>query len=133
MGERVNVLISAYNGRKYIREQIDSVLEQQGVEPYIYVRDDGSSDGTADYVRSIYPEERVTVMEGENLGHGGSFYELTRSAEEGSYWAFCDQDDVWLPHKLKKALEWMKTQDETKPLLFHSAYECRNKALSQGL
>ncbi|MCR4587913.1 MAG: glycosyltransferase, partial [Lachnospiraceae bacterium] len=130
MSKCVNVLISAYNGKKYIKEQIDSILAQQDMETRIFVRDDGSSDGTPEYVRSLYPEDKVQLIQGNNLKHGGSFYELTRLAEEGDYWAFSDQDDIWLPGKLKKAVDWMESQETDQPLLYHSAYECRNEDLS---
>ncbi len=132
----MNVLISAYNGKKYIDAQMESILKQEKADVHICVRDDGSTDGTAEYIKGRYPEDRVTVVSGENVGHGRSFYQLVQMAETGDYWAFSDQDDVWLPEKLRMAVEWMEAQsqdDPQMPLLFHSAYECRNEDLTQVL
>ncbi len=130
------MLISAYNGKKYIEAQIDSILAQKDVQVHIYVRDDGSTDDTVSFLESRYAETPLEVIRGENLGHGGSFYELVRLADTGDYWAFSDQDDVWLPEKLSAAASWMK-EEEAKtpgvPLLYHSAYECRNEDLSEVL
>lgn len=104
---KVTVMMSTYNGSKYLEEQIDSVLNQNGVKVNFLVRDDGSTDDTLDII-SRYEEIR-TVGNGENLGVGNSFMELVYSAdEEADYYAFCDQDDIWLPEKLKTAVEMIE-------------------------
>lgn len=96
--------MSAYNGERFLKEQLDSVLAQKNVSVTLYVRDDGSQDATC-RILSRY-EGRINYLQGENLGVGNSF--MTILYEAGThydYYAFCDQDDIWLPEKLEKAIE----------------------------
>ena len=116
------VLMSAYNGEKYIREQIDSILAQEGVALTLYIRDDGSSDATplilAEYaskderVRFVNPQTR------ENFGVCRSFLMLVRYALKDNsrteYFSFADQDDVWRTEKLKRAAGYLKNAGRPK-------------------
>ena len=117
---RVNVLISTYNGKEYIKEQIESILHQTYSNIHIYIRDDGSNDGTIEVLES-YDCDAITIIKGEQIGYGKSFLSLLRLASEGEYWAYCDQDDVWFPEKISVAVQWLK-QQESVPCMFHSAY-----------
>lgn len=131
----VNVLISTYNGAKYIKEQLDSIFAQTYQEFRVYIRDDGSSDDTlniiADYIKNQHLQNRVTVIEGANVGFCCSFFELLKVAKDGDYWAFCDQDDVWYPDKLLLAVNWMRGKEPDMPLLYHSAFSIGNEDLSE--
>ena len=119
MAPRVLVLLAAYNGERYLREQIDSVLAQEGdFDLRLRVRDDGSSDGTAAILReyrSRFPD-RVEVLSGENIGYNACFFTLIDSAADCDYCALCDQDDVWLPGKLQAAVTHL--EKETRPALY---------------
>ena len=97
MEELVNVLISTYNGEKYIKDQIDSILGQTYPNIRIYVRDDGSSDNTCNILKEYEKAGKIVLFRGDNVKWGKSFLTLLKKAETGSYWAFSDQDDVWLP------------------------------------
>ena len=73
----IAVLMSTYNGQKYIREQIDCILSQKDVDVQLFIRDDGSSDDTVSIVKEYtekYPN--VHFYQGENLGVGSSFMDL---------------------------------------------------------
>ena len=129
----VNVLISTYNGEKYIGEQIDSILRQSYPHIQIYVRDDGSSDSTVEILRGYEARGQIHVLTGENVGYGRSFGKLLQYAEEGDYWAFCDQDDVWLRDKVKWAVEWLDEQPDDVPALFGNAYELTDETLGKSL
>lgn len=120
---KVNIILSAYNGEKYIREQLDSLLEQSYPNIAVYVRDDGSGDGTAAILKEYEKAGSITFIQGENLGFCGSFMELLRLAQDGDYWSFCDQDDIWYPDKVKLATEWLAGQEQDKPLLYYSLSE----------
>ena len=79
----VGVLMSTYNGEKYIREQLDSIFEQEDVNVKLFVRDDGSADRT----RNILKEYAVTyelmdLSDGERVGPGESFMRLLCKAKE---------------------------------------------------
>lgn len=103
----VTILLSTYNGEKYICEQIDSLLNQKNVDVRILIRDDGSKDSTVSLIES-YEDERITYYVGNNLGVVGSYMELLEKAPDSDYYAFCDQDDYWLDNKLEKAVGKLK-------------------------
>ena len=128
---KVIVLLSSYNGEKYIREQLDSLVAQQ-LQPYrIIVRDDGSKDDTQAILEeyaSKYPFIRYYT--GENKGVARSFWDLIENTEEGDYYALCDQDDVWFPDKLSRAVECLKQEDNNMPLLYCSKYTLTDKDLN---
>lgn len=107
----VAVLMSTYNGELYLREQLDSIFRQKYVNVTIYIRDDGSADNTIDILsdyEKCYPG-KIYVDRGINVGWKRSFMELVRKTSKLSckydYYAFSDQDDIWLPEKLKRATE----------------------------
>lgn len=111
----VNVLISTYNGETYIAQQIDSILEQTYSDFRIYVRDDGSNDGTLNVLSKYENEKQIVVFKGENIGFGRSFLWLLNEIDTGEYWAFCDQDDVWAKDKLQKAVDALERMDNCNP------------------
>lgn len=121
---RVAVLMSTYNGEKYLGEQIDSLLRQTDVELDIYIRDDGSTDRTPDilneYAKNNY---NIHVTAEKNIGLGNSFMSLVFNVPaDFDYYAFSDQDDIWLENKLIKAIELIKENDT--PTLY-----CSNQRL----
>lgn len=126
--EGIVVLMSAYNGARYLPTQLDSILSQDYQPVTLLVRDDGSPDGgeTLRILRKYEQENplRVMVLEGENLGFADSFSELVRSALERfpnvSRFAFADQDDVWMPEKLSRAIGMMKSCPDALPVAYCS-------------
>ena len=128
---RVNVLLSTYNGAAYLPEQLDSVLSQTNTSLLLQVRDDGSSDGTLDLLNDYCAEHnQMVVRQGQNLGVVESFFDLLRDADPRcEYFAFCDQDDVWLPSKMANAVEMLDQADASQPLL----YFCRLQYVDSNL
>lgn len=120
----VLVLMSTYNGEKYLREQLDSIIAQENVCVTIFVRDDGSKDSTAEILEEYkckYPE-RIILEKGGNIGCLKSFFWLMREAAEkynnfDSY-AFSDQDDVWLKDKLYRGADALAKTDTKFKLYF---------------
>lgn len=105
--KKVMVLLSSYNGEKYISEQLDSLLSQTWNNLKILIRDDGSCDKTVDILekyRKKYPNKIDFVCE-KNIGVIKSFFRLIEMSEESDYYFFCDQDDVWKKEKVEKAIE----------------------------
>lgn len=133
--EQINVLVSTYNGEKYIEEQLKSIDCQTYSNVHVYVRDDGSTDHTVElvnrYIRENELSDKYTVATGENIGFSKSFHLLMQMADSGEYWAFCDQDDVWYPNKLSNAVKWMQTQKNDIPLLYQSKIAIGNSDLSE--
>lgn len=121
----VLVLMSTYNGYNYLEEQVESIIIQKGVQSKLLIRDDGSSDDTLSLLESIsekYPN-RIAIIQGENLGASNSFLELCRRAEKTNYlwFAFSDQDDVWLPEKLSSAIDRLRVIGETSGRMYASS------------
>lgn len=109
MSRKVAILLSAYNGEKYLEAQLDSLLKQKGCEIEIFIRDDGSTDRTLEIVQKYENElQNVHVNSGKNIGYRDSFFELLFTAKDFDYYAFCDQDDVWMEDKLSAALEFLE-------------------------
>ncbi len=107
----VAVLMSTYDGQRFLKEQIDSVLIQQNVCLTLFVRDDGSNDDTLQIIKSY--GERVVFLRGTNVGVGNSFMTVLQAAgQDFDYYAFCDQDDIWLPDKLYKGISSICLYDE---------------------
>lgn len=122
MSKKVCVLLSTYNGERYLEEQLDSLLEQIQVDVQIFVRDDGSTDGTHEILSTYAQNGLLTWYEGKNVGPADSFMDLVRNAPECDYYAFCDQDDVWLPEKLWRAMDVLcKENNDQQPALYYGS------------
>lgn len=109
----IDILLSTYNGAKYLSEQLDSLISQDYTDWRLLVRDDGSTDETLSVVRRYAErDERIHIMHDElgNIGVIRSFEELLRWSE-APYVMFCDQDDVWLESKVSKTLERVQSAE----------------------
>lgn len=108
----VHILLATYNGAKYLPEQLDSIARQTYKRWSLTVSDDGSHDGTQDIVKSFADrvQQPVRMLQGPSLGSSThNFFHLIQQAPADSVqdlYAFCDQDDVWLDHKLERAVAW---------------------------
>ena len=117
----VLVLVSTYNGEKYLSQQLDSLLEQQGVDVSILARDDGSKDGTIAILKDYSAKfPNLSFYQGENVGPCMSFFDLLTHAVGYDYYAFCDQDDVWDNDKLLSAIKLLSLQPDSIPVLYCS-------------
>lgn len=106
----VAVCLAAFNGLRYLQEQVDSILAQTGVDTTLFVSVDTSSDGTEDWFRNLQSTHaRVVLLPcGQTFGGAArNFFRLLREVDFSSfeYVAFADQDDIWLPGKLKRATD----------------------------
>lgn len=106
---KVLILLSTYNGENYLTEQLESLIAQTGIDITILIRDDGSTDNTCELLKEYaekYPN-KIIVDFAKNIGCTGSFFTLMKMAVEEyskyDYYAFSDQDDVWMPDKLNAA------------------------------
>lgn len=120
----VTVLMSTYNGEKYLKEQIDSLMLQKNVDMKILVRDDGSSDKTTCFLDDYQDKGVLTWYTGPNLRPAKSFLNLIMNAPKSDYYAFCDQDDVWNEDKLERAVITLeKYGDASIPRLYCANYQ----------
>jgi rhamnosyltransferase len=120
---RVGILMSTFNGEQFVDEQIESILRQTYRDFTLYIRDDGSSDSTAERVDEwTHRDSRVQRLgqdTDENLGVVGSFMCLLNAVNADIYF-FSDQDDVWYPEKLARTLEEFARHDQTRPLAVYT-------------
>lgn len=114
---KVLIMLSTYNGEKYICEQMNSLYEQKDVEFHLLVRDDGSKDRTCQIIES-YRERfhNIDLIRAENVGVVRSFHLLITEAINNysgyDYYAFCDQDDVWYNDKLITACNKLRDSNQ---------------------
>ena len=104
---RILVVMSTYNGEKYLNGQIESILNQERVNLTLVIRDDGSKDKTPEIIKEYAEKDsRIIPIYGENIGFRKSFFNTLKDnvSDEYDYYAFADQDDVWMPDKLAVAV-----------------------------
>lgn len=131
----VAILMSTYNGEKYLKEQINSILHQSEKQWNLFIRDDGSTDKTREIVQEFCSlDERIKFISGQkNLGASLSFFELLKSIDS-EYYMFCDQDDFWLDHKVSSSLSFIKMKEKENksiPILCYADCYVVNKNLEK--
>lgn len=132
----IEILLSVYNGEKYLQEQIDSILSQTYKDWNLLVRDDGSKDRSLDIIKEYatkYPDKiRIHTDSFGNVGVKRSF-ELLLEASNSEYFMFCDQDDFWLPNKIELSYNQIKLDESSLgsdvPLLVHTDLSIVNQNL----
>ena len=109
--ELIDILLPTYNGAKYVEELIQSLFLQVYQNWRLIIRDDCSSDQTIEIIQRFareYPARFIIIPnEGKHLGIIGSFAHLLEVSKE-KYTMFCDQDDIWLPKKIKLCYDRIK-------------------------
>lgn len=115
----IAVLMSTFNGEKYLREQIDSILNQSGnFQLDLWVRDDGSTDQTTIILEEYFRKGLLNWYSGRNLSPAYSFLDLIIHCPKYDFYAFADQDDYWIDDKMKSAINVIK--DQNGPALYFS-------------
>ena len=134
MNPKVLVMLATYNGEKYLKEQINSILNQKNVDVYIRASDDLSTDNTLNILseyKNKYSNFDFTINE-KNKGFTYNFLDLIYiSNDEFDYYAFCDQDDVWLDNKLSKAIEKIQLENNKSGILYCSNLKLVDKNLKE--
>lgn len=135
--KKIAVLMSTYNGENFIREQLDSILNQKNVDIVLYIRDDGSKDNTVNIIREYMKKNACIrfMKDNKNLRPGASFMKLLlnviKKEEKYDFYAFSDQDDIWLEDKLSAAAEKIGCTDE--PTLYCSNQYIYRNGNNEGL
>lgn len=108
--DKTAILMAAYNGEKYLKEQIDSILDQSFQDWELFIHDDGSKDSTVKILESYaekYPD-RIHVLKGPAAGGAKNNFLYLMNSVSAPYILFSDQDDVWKPKKVEKTLNAMQ-------------------------
>ncbi|MEA3456076.1 MAG: glycosyltransferase family 2 protein [Campylobacterota bacterium] len=125
----IAILLTTYNGEKYITELLVSLENQSDNSFDLFIRDDGSTDRTIERILSFQSDSNLSIIllpKGENIGASQNFAYLLQHAlkyEQYLYLMFCDQDDVWLPDKIEQTQNAMSEKEKNypaTPLLIHT-------------
>ncbi len=121
---KIAVLLSTYNGQKYLKQQLDSIFAQTYQDFTLFVRDDGSVDETLEILNQYnLKHDNLTLIEDEikHRGASASFMWLMNKVDS-EYFMFCDQDDVWLPNKIEiqyDVIQGVVKMDKSPIVVFH--------------
>lgn len=118
---QVNVLISTYNGKSYLLEQLESLYQQTHSNIKIIVRDDGSIDSTLKLLQDQASHNKLILHTSDtNLGPAASFFRLLETSGDAGFYAFCDQDDIWDPDKVEVAVSAISKFSPELPVMYFS-------------
>ena len=116
--------MATYNGERFIREQLDSLLAQTFCDFTVYISDDGSSDATLSIIKECQAQNTgkiIFVNEGERKGGTCANFLFLLESVDSELYMFCDQDDVWHKDKIQKTVaRYDLLQDKNAPVLIHS-------------
>ena len=137
MREKISVAMATYNGEKYIKEQIDSILVNLEKNDELIISDDGSTDNTINIIKS-YKDNRIILLNGPRKGVKQNFANAISYAT-GKYIFLSDQDDIWMKNKVKKVLDVFDKEqamlivhdaivfdNDTNKVIFNSFFKYRN-------
>lgn len=103
----ISVLITVYNGERYIKDAIESVLQQEKIDVEIIIINDGSTDNTDQILASYESYENIIIIKSKRIGRGKAL-NLALNTSSGKYVAILDADDLYHPHKLKSQYQLME-------------------------
>lgn len=134
---KVLVMMSTYNGEQYLKEQLDSILCQKKVQIQLVIRDDMSSDNTLSVLREYEQLENIVrIPSDNNLGPGESFmtlfYYCYKQYPDYDFYAFADQDDIWLEDKLSRAVNSIQDTEKKLKYRHYPILYCSNQILYQN-
>ena len=122
----ISICMATYNGEKFLREQLDSIISQSYQDWQLLIRDDGSDDNTIsiveEYASRLPAKMRLIKDDNNHLGASLNFGKLLEQTDT-EYIMFSDQDDIWLPNKVELTLNAMKNAEKInpdKPILIHT-------------
>ncbi|WP_074257786.1 glycosyltransferase [Vannielia litorea] len=118
--QAVTILMAVHRGARHLEAQLDSLAAQTHRNWHLVVSMDGPEDGASEILDRHPIRDRILRVDGPNRGSAANFLHLMRQGPAGTFWAFCDQDDVWLPHKLAAALERLETVPWNRVAMYHS-------------
>lgn len=122
---KVDILLATCDGEKFLKEQLDSILNQSYTNLRIIIRDDASQDSTSTIIQEFtksYPDKIVFIQGRERLGVKANFSKLM-DVSSAPYIMFSDQDDIWMPNKIEKTLSHMlamEAKEGNHPFLVHT-------------
>ena len=122
---KIQILLATFNGEKFLREQLDSIFNQEYKFWELLIHDDGSFDNTISIVNQYqnnYPKKVKLLNDQKNFSSASKnfFHLIKHRSRKANLYCLCDQDDIWHKKKLKIIVERYNTKDLKEPLLIHS-------------
>ena len=115
----IAILIGSYQPQKYLIEQFDSISSQTYQGWSVYLSDDSTDQSWQSEYSDHLSKLEVKVSQGPQLGFVNNFMKLARDEDiQSEFYAFCDQDDLWLEDKLQSILTIMKHHDPAIPMMY---------------
>ena len=134
----VIILMATYNGEKYIKEQIESLLRQSFKDFTVYINDDCSTDKTFEILQEYskkYPQKIIVSRNDKNSGSAKYNFIKMMIEKKADYVMLCDQDDVWLENKIEITLKKMKSAEKHygkyMPMLVHTDLKIVDEKLNE--
>lgn len=119
LGAHVAILMTVYNGMPYIKEQINSILNQTYDNWDLIISDDGSSDGSVEYLNYICARNNNIHLYKNNGRHGAynNYWQIISQMQSSlsknyEYYFFCDQDDIWVDNKIETQIKSLKELED---------------------
>lgn len=119
----VAILLGAKNGQRFLAEQLDSIEAQTFTNWAVWASDDASADGTPEILQKYRERwgDRLSILQGPDRGCAANFLSLLCCPTiQAAHYAFADQDDIWEPEKLARAVEWLSSRPPDVPALYCS-------------
>ena len=132
---KISVAMATYNGERFLQEQLDSIAGQSRLPDELVVCDDGSSDRTLEIINEFTRTAPFPVRihkNPERLGYGDNFLQAAAKCH-GDWIAFCDQDDIWLPEKLRTIERYFRIQHHDVVLVVHNALVVDHTLVGTGI
>lgn len=123
--KKIQILMSTYNGEKYLKEQLESIIKLKEFKIIkVLIRDDGSTDKTIDILKEYREKYGFEIILGSNIGITKSIFELLKKSDKNcELFALCDQDDVWINDKFTNVMKKKYNEDNTKPIMYATISE----------
>tara|TARA_B100000989_G_scaffold292794_1_gene269244 strand:- start:2002 stop:2847 length:846 start_codon:yes stop_codon:yes gene_type:complete len=122
---KIQILLATHNGVNFLREQLDSIVNQEYKMWELLMHDDGSSDNTLSILneyKNNYPK-KIRILIDQKIfssAYKNFFHLIDNRSRKADLYCLCDQDDIWHKSKLKKIVEIYNSKNEKKPILIHS-------------
>lgn len=107
---KISVCLAAYNGERFIQQQIDSILSQLSDDDELIISDDGSTDGTISIISS-YKDQRIKLFDNGNRKDIARNFENALQHASGDYIFLSDQDDIWCDGKVETVVKELESFD----------------------
>lgn len=128
MNPDLTIFLASYNGSKFINEQIESIKNQSYKNWKLIASDDASNDATVEILKHFqlqFGSDKFLIKTGPQKGHCQNFLSMTcADIAKTKYYAYCDQDDIWMPDKIERAIKYIDTIPSCVPALYCSRTLC---------